>query len=200
MLSWLPKSSVHSAEHAATNIRYDHLLFELSPNHVSEYFKPLVRVKAEAIMCLDPVLVDDSQTPERFETIRKVFPASNPDSVHQPRNGSLVRTEARRTYTVLEASRPFVLLRVSCSLAARFWSCWIIEQLSLINGATSTVFYLVCPTMLVTGRIRYRNPDESGFSKARTERRTRKSSWLPCFLHPSDKKYTTASQSLKKFP
>lgn len=49
------------------------LVFELSPDHVREYFKSLVRVKAKAIMCLDPVLVDNSQTSKRFETIREVF-------------------------------------------------------------------------------------------------------------------------------
>ncbi len=44
------------------NIRLDHSLFELSPNHVSEYLESLMRVKAEAIVSLDPVFVDDSQT------------------------------------------------------------------------------------------------------------------------------------------
>jgi hypothetical protein len=55
------KSAEHPGERPET---YDCLLFVLSPNHVCEYFKFLVRVKAKAIMCLDPVLVDNSQTSE----------------------------------------------------------------------------------------------------------------------------------------
>ena len=58
--------------------RYDCLLFVLSPNHVGEYFKFLVRVKAKAVMSLDPVLVDNSQTSERFETISEVLSATQP--------------------------------------------------------------------------------------------------------------------------
>ena len=63
-----------------------------SPNHVSEYFKFFVRVKAEAIMCLDAVLVDNSQTSEGFETIREVLSATqpNPGSVHQRINSAMV--------------------------------------------------------------------------------------------------------------
>jgi hypothetical protein len=76
MLSWLPKSSVQSAEQDA-NIRYDCLLFELSSNHVREYLKSPVRVKAEAIMGLDPVLVDNSQTSKRFKTISEVLSVPN---------------------------------------------------------------------------------------------------------------------------
>lgn len=55
-------------------------------NHVSEYFESPVRVKAEAIVCLDVVLVDNSQTSERFETIREVFSAPNPVLVHELHN------------------------------------------------------------------------------------------------------------------
>jgi len=83
MLSWLPKSSVSVAEHPGEHPdTYDCLLFFLSPDHVSEYFKLLVRVRAKAIMCLDPVLVDNSQTSEGFQTIREVLSATQPGSVH----------------------------------------------------------------------------------------------------------------------
>jgi hypothetical protein len=57
-------------------------LFELSPNHVGEYFKSLVRVKTEAVMRLDPVLVDNSQTSKGFKAVCEVLSASNPGSVH----------------------------------------------------------------------------------------------------------------------
>lgn len=82
MLSWLPKSSVKLGGMCRGMI--DRLLFELSSNHVCEYFKSLVRVKAEAIMCLDSVLVDNSQTSEGFETICEVFSASNPVQYANP--------------------------------------------------------------------------------------------------------------------
>jgi hypothetical protein len=51
----------------------DFSLFELSPNHVREDFKSLVRVKAEAIVCLDPVLVDNSQTSKGFKSVCEVL-------------------------------------------------------------------------------------------------------------------------------
>lgn len=61
-----------------------YLLSELSPNHVSEYFKSLVRVKAEAVMCLDAVLVDNSQASEGFETVREVLSTQNPVQYTNP--------------------------------------------------------------------------------------------------------------------
>lgn len=60
------------------------LLFELSPNHVSEDFEFLMGVKAKAIMCLDAVLVNNSQTSEGFETIREVLSAPNPVQYTNP--------------------------------------------------------------------------------------------------------------------
>jgi hypothetical protein len=71
---------------------HDCLLFVLSLDHVSEYFKSLVRVKAKAIMCLDPVLVDNSQTSEGFEAIREVLSASQPGSVHPTPQSALIGT------------------------------------------------------------------------------------------------------------
>jgi hypothetical protein len=101
MLSWLPKSSVQLGGMIVC------LLFELSPNHVCEYFKSLVRVKAEAIMCLDPVLVDDSQTSEGFESIPEVFSAfPTRFSTPTPRNGSLVYRYARRHGERIQSLEP----------------------------------------------------------------------------------------------
>lgn len=89
MLSSLSKlSKFNSAEHTGEH----RLLFELSPNHVSEYFKLLVRVKAKAIMCLDTVLVDNSQTSEGFETIREVLSATQVRSVRQPCDERFINT------------------------------------------------------------------------------------------------------------
>ena len=121
----------------------------------------------------------------------------HPVSVHQPRNGSLVRTEVRRTYTMLEASRLVVLLRVCCSLAVRFWSCWIVdhgtEQLKLIDWVASTVFYLVCLTMLVTVEYDIVIPmshDFSGFGRERA----------PKNLHGYITSSTQAAKSIQRHP
>lgn len=46
-----------------------HSLFDLSLDDVCEYFEFPMRMKAEAIVSLDPVFVDDSQTSKGFETI-----------------------------------------------------------------------------------------------------------------------------------
>jgi hypothetical protein len=70
MLSWLFQ---HRRSHAVADIRRDHSLFELSVDHVCEYLESLMRVEAEAIVSLDPILVDNSQTSKRFKAVRQVF-------------------------------------------------------------------------------------------------------------------------------
>lgn len=96
-----------------------------------------MRVKAKAILGLDAVLVDNSQSSKGFKSVREVLSAPNVQYITLHDSG--VRTGALQTYTMLEASQLFVLLRVSCSPAARFWSFWIIDRvaglLTLINGA-----------------------------------------------------------------
>ena len=146
-------------------------------------------------MCLDAVLVDNSQTSEGFESIREVFSAPG-FSTSTPQR-SLARTEARQTYTMLEASRLVVLLRVCCSLAVRFWSCWIVdhgtEQLKLINWVASTVFYLACLTMLVTVEYDIVIPMSHDFSRFERER-------APKNLHGHITSSTQAAKSIQRHP
>ena len=95
-----------------------------------------MRVKAKAILCLDAVLVDNPQSSKGFKSVREVLSA--PNVQYTIPHGSWVRTGARQTYTMLEASQLLVLLRVWYFLAARFGSFWIIDRgagrLMLING------------------------------------------------------------------
>lgn len=65
ILSWLEPTwvSPHPAEFPR------HSLFELSLDHVCEYFEFPMRMKSEAIVSLDPVFVDNSQTSKGLETV-----------------------------------------------------------------------------------------------------------------------------------
>ena len=54
-------------------MRADHSLFELSTDHVSEYLESLMRVEPEAIVSLDSIFIDNSETSKGFKTIREVL-------------------------------------------------------------------------------------------------------------------------------
>ena len=68
-----------------------HSLFELSLDHVCEYFEFPMRMKSETVVSLDPVFVDNSQASKGFETICHVS-SEKPNSVSAHRFAGMILT------------------------------------------------------------------------------------------------------------